>query len=226
MPRDQHTPRTDQPRQAPEQPTGAPWPEHARTWRQQLEFFVRELPSFTYREVHFDEKGHSARTYVVPYRSLVQWLIMLIGETIAILTAGGVFAVVLTFVFGEEHLGFIGTSAKAFTSLAIEKRPEHWTSLGLAMLRLANIGVLVLSANAVLEIGLLIEEPGVKHVRRVLALSFTGMALYLIKEYPIRHEMSEFLVGCLAGALAALLWLLAAIAAKIDPSRRVSSEYD
>lgn len=83
-----------------------------------------------------------------------------------------------------------------------------WTQLGLAMLQLANIGILVLSANAVLEIGLLIEEPGVEHVRRVLALSFTGMALYLIKEFPINQDKTEFQLGCLSGAIAALLWLM------------------
>lgn len=233
---------------------------------------IAELPSFTYTEVVPAEPGRKAETLTTPYRSFIQWLIMGIGEVIALTTAVLVTAVFLTLAFpvnrqvmaqhaahaGASHHGtpseqpsaarrmlgvydcpdcsrqvawfhavaarltFIyeeegehgagpaspGETAGSSSNAPIDPKSREWTLLGLAMLQLANIGILVLSANAVLEIGLLIEEPGVEHVRRVLALSFTGMALYLIKEYPIRHSKEEFELGCVAGGIAAILWIM------------------
>lgn len=85
---------------------------------------------------------------------------------------------------------------------------EDLTPLGLAIARLANLGILILGMNALFEIALLVNEPGIAHVRRVLALSFTGMAIYLIKEYPLTKETIEFLLGCLSGGIAGAMWMI------------------
>ena len=187
----------------------------AGSWR--VEFFKRtgEIFSFEYLEV--DEQLGQVIKVRVPHRSLVQWWIMLIGQLIAAITSVVVILIVAQLALGDR-IPVLSVIAGIFSGFVQPLNdPVSWSPLGLTMLRLASLGILVLSANAVLEIALLIEEPGVKHVRRVLALSFTGMALYLIKEYPVRHDKDEFLLGCLAGALAALLWILQSISRRLSP---------
>ena len=130
-----------------------------------------------------------------------------IGQSIAVVVTSNVFF------YGMHQDPFLHIVAKHAPREAGQAMP---TTLGHCIARLANIGILVLAINALFEIALLVNEPGVSHVRRVLALSFTGMAIYLTKEYPIRESAPEFLLGCLSGLMAGLMWLLYPIGKVLD----------
>ena len=146
---------------------------------------------------------------------------MLVGVFIAIGTATLVILILVDFAGPDIHFldvlnNLVPEQQKAKDAQDAIAGKEVVHPLSLAMKRLTHLGLLVLATNAILEIGLLIEDPGVRHVRRVLALAFTGMTLYLTKEYAMgKSDESNFLLGCLAGLLAAFMWILGPLSQKL-----------
>lgn len=170
--------------------------------------FLRTCPIIETRHLPDGESPNGLRVLVSIVACLVA--IWAIGLGIAIVAMSGVLWGVDNFlnIIKPEH------------SETAHHTTEHLTRLGVAIARLTNLGIFVLAVNTLLEIALLVNEPGVAHVRRVLALSFTGMAIFLIKEYPLRERGVDFLFGCLSGGIAGAMWLMYPVGKPDDRERR------
>lgn len=183
-----------------------------------LGVLIGEVFSFSYKVVDEDEVDPNKAKRVYECRSIIEWYIMLVGDFIAIGTATLVILILVDFAGPDIQflnvLDYLVPAQESAMDALTGKVVDH--PLSLAMKRLTHLGLLVLATNAILEIGLLIEEPGVRHVRRVLALAFTGMTLYLTKEYALgKSDETNFLLGCLAGLLAAFMWILGPLSQKL-----------